>query len=185
MPTFVEEIQSVARSDDAELRRRLSDRIESVGDAVDVLEEWTEASRETHAELSSKYETAERMARDDVREATDEETAEALPTADLVAHPAVSDRTKRHLGEYATKLSAFEDEERSYEGARGELLAALGAELALYERLLGDLGAGETTVRDAQREIAQFAREETPGGPGVTATDAVLESTADGESGSK
>ena len=180
MPTFVEAVQSVAPGDDAELGRRLSERVETVGEAVGVLERWTEESRETHAELASKYETAEGMARDDVREATSEETAEALSAEDLVSHPAVTDKTKRLLSEYSTKLYVFLDEERSYEDARTELLDAIGDELALYERLLGELDAGETSVRDAQRELARFAREETLGGPSVTAADVILESDVDG-----
>jgi hypothetical protein len=179
MPTFVAEIQSVAPDDHAELRRRLSERIETVGDAVGLLEEWTEASHETHAELSSKYETAKNLARDDVREATSEETAAALSAADLVSHPAVSDRTKRQLSEYATKLHAFLDEERSYEGARGELLDALGAELALYERLTAELGIDAASVRDAQQAIARFARDGSLGGADTTAADVLLESAAE------
>jgi hypothetical protein len=178
MPTFVEEIQSVAQGDDAEFRRRLSDRIETVGDAIAVLEEWTESSRETHAELSSKYDTAKTLARDEIREATGAD-AEDVPAEDLVSHSAVTDRTKQLLSEYSTKLCVFLDEERSYEGARGELLDALGAELALYERLSGELGDDATSVRDAQEAIARFAREETPGRASRTATDVLLESGVD------
>lgn len=181
MPTFVEEVQSVAQGDDAELGRRLSDRIETVGDAIAVLEEWTEESRETHAELSSKYDTAKTLARDEIREATggDDETAESIPPEDLVSHAAVSDRTKQLLSEYSTKLYVFLDEEQSYEGARGELLDALGAELALYERLTTELGTDAASVRDAQQAIARFARDGSLGGANTTAADVLLESTAE------
>lgn len=186
MPTFVEEIQSVGRDGDAEFRRRLADRVETVGEAVGLLEEWTETSRETHAELSSKYETAKSLARDEIREATSED-ADDVPAEELVAHPAVGDRTKQHLSEYSTKLYVFLDEERSYEGARGQLLDALGDELDLYERLSTELGTGVTSVRDAQQAVARFARDDAPGRATATATDVLLEAGIDGvddESGS-
>jgi hypothetical protein len=176
MPTFVAEIQSVA--DETDFERHISERIETVGDAVAVLEDWTEASRETRTELASKYDTAKSLARGEVAEATDEDAAE-LPAEELLTHPAVSDATKRRLREYSTKLYVFLDEERSYEGAREELLAALDAELSLYKRLLSEVG-GETTIRDGQQAIARFAREAAPGGSTQTATEVLLESTVDG-----
>lgn len=175
MPTFAEEVQSVGPDDTATLRRRVSARVETVGEAVSVLEEWTEASHETQAELSSKYDTAKSIARDEIRDAGTGEEADALPPEDLLTHPAVSDRTKQSLGEYGTKLQVFLDEERSYEGARERLRNALGAELSFYERLLNDFGRG-ATVRDAQQAIARFAREETLGPANQTATDVLLES---------
>lgn len=176
MSTFVAEIQSVA--DAADFERRVSERIETVGEAIAVLEDWTEASRETRTELSSKYDTAKSLARDEVGDATDED-ADGLAAEDLLTHPAVSDATKQRLREYSTKLFVFLDEERSYESAREELLTALDAELTLYERLLRDIG-GATGVRDAQQAIARFAREETPGSATQTATDVLLESAVDG-----
>ena len=179
MPTFAAEVQSVAPEDVPKLRRRIADRVEAVGDAVGVLESWTEDSDQTRAELASKYDTAKSLARDEIREATDED-ADALAPADLLTHPAVSEKTKRTLSEYSTKLHAFLDEERSYGEAREELRTALAGELSLYQRLLGDLGT-DTTVRDAQAAIARFAREESLGSPDQTATDVLLESavTAD------
>ena len=197
MPTFVEEIQSVARGDTSELERRLADRIETVASAVGVLEEWTEASHETRTELSSKYDTAKSLARDEIRDANPDEDAdtvepcsttprshahedaEALSPEELVSHPAVSEQTKRLLSEYSTKLLVFLDEERSYEGAREELRDALGAELSLYERLLGELGTDVAVVRNAQQEIARLAREETLGPANVTAADVLLESAVE------
>lgn len=183
MPTFVDEIQSVASDDAVELRRRIADRVEAVSDAVGVLESWTEESDETRAELASKYDTAKSLARDEIRDAADTEAddADALAPADLVTHPAVSDDTKRRLSEYGTKLHAFLDEERSYGAARERLRTALADELSLYQRLLEDLET-RATVRNAQEAIARFAREETPGPPNHTATDVLLESaSADGE----
>jgi predicted nucleic acid-binding Zn-ribbon protein len=182
MPTFVEEIQSVARGDTSELQRRLADRIETVGSAVGVLEEWTEASQETRTELSSKYDTAKSLARDEISDANPDENPEALSPEKLVSHPAVSEQTKRLLSEYSTKLLVFLDEERSYEGAREELRDALGAELSLYERLLSELGTGVASVRNAQAEIARLAREETLGPANVTAADVLLESAVEEES---
>jgi len=177
MPTFVAEIQSVA--DGTDFERRISERIETVGDAVAVLEDWTEASRETRTELASKYDTAKSLARDEVAEATGEDADDAdLPAEELLTHPAVAEATKRRLREYSTKLYAFLDEERSYEGAREELLTALDAELTLYQRLLSEVGAG-ATVRDGQQAIARFAREEAPGSPTQTATEVLLESAVD------
>ena len=181
MPTFVETIQSVGRGDVPEFGRRVSARIETVDDAVGVLEKWTESSRETRAELSSKYETAKTLARDEIRDATADDDAASLPAEELLAHPAVSERTKRRLSEYSTKLYVFLDEERSYGGAREQLLNALGAELSLYERLLGELDTGATSVRDAQHQIARFAREETLGSASTTAADVLLESAVDEE----
>lgn len=178
MTTFVETVQSVGPDDVAGLRRKIADRIETVGEAVGVLEDWTDESDQTRAELVSKYDTAKSLARDEVRDATDEdavEDADALAPEDLLTHPAVSDRTKRRLSEYGTKLHAFLDEERSYEGARERLRTALGEELSLYQGLLADLG-GETSVRDAQQALARFAREGTPGPEGATATDVLLDS---------
>lgn len=182
MPTFVEEIQSVARGDVLQLRQRLTDRIETVGDAIGVLEEWTEASHETRAELSSKYDTAKSLARDEIRDAEPDENADALSPEELVSHPAVTDQTKQLLSEYSTKLYVFLDEEQSYEQAREELRNALAGELSLYEGLLGEIGADAVSVRNAQQQIARFAREETPGPPNVTAADVLLESTLDEES---
>ncbi|WP_134670831.1 hypothetical protein [Halorussus marinus] len=177
MPTFVAEIQSVG--DPADFRRRIAERIETVGDAVAVLEDWTESSRETRTELASKYDTAKSLARDEVAEDGDgEDDAADLPAEDLLTHPAVSDGTKRRLREYSTKLYVFLDEERSYEGAREELLTALDAELGLYRRLLEAVGADET-VRDGQAAIARFARETAPGSPTQTATELLLESAVD------
>ena len=174
MPTFVDEVQSVPPDDVPNLRRRIADRVEEVSEAVGVLESWTDESGETRAELASKYDTAKSLARDEIREETDGD-ADALAPEDLLTHPAVSDDTKRLLGEYGTKLHAFLDEERSYGEARENLRTALARELSLYERLLEDLGT-DATVRDAQRAIARFAREETLGPPNHTATDVLLES---------
>lgn len=195
MPTFVEEVQSVAADDAPEFRRRVSARIEAVDEAVGVLETWTGASRETRAELASKYETAKSLARDEIREASavggdadlasdsdsesdDQSTVtdpEAIPPEDLLAHPDVTEDTKQRLREYSTKLHAFLDEEQSYEGAREQLRVALEAELGLYQRLLSDLDVGTASVRDAQAALARFARLETPGPPNVTATDVLLD----------
>lgn len=175
MTTFVERVQSIADGDAAELESRVSDRVDTVGDAIGVLESWTEESHQTRAELSSKYETAKTLARDEIHEATGED-AEDLPAEELLTHSAVTDQTKQLLGEYGTKLFAFLDEEQSYEGARDELMTALGAELTLYQRLLADLETGATSVRNAQHELARFAREETPGPPTVTAADVLLKS---------
>jgi vacuolar-type H+-ATPase subunit I/STV1 len=182
MPTFVDEIQSVAPGDAPTLRRQIADRVEAVSDAVGVLESWTEESDETRAELASKYDTAKSLARDEIREAADTDAAaeaddaDALAPEDLLTHPAVSEKTKRLLSEYSTRLHAFLDEERSYGEAREELRTALADELSLYQDLLDGLGTG-AAVQDAQAAIARFAREETPGPPNQTATDVLLEST--------
>lgn len=186
MPTFVEEVQLVGADDAPEFRRRVSARIESIGDAVGVLEAWTEESRETRTELASKYETVKSLARDEIRDAAGDEEADsdadAISPADLLSHPDVTAGTKQRLREYSTKLHAFLDEEQSYESAREELRAALGAELTLYERLLADIETGTTTVRGAQAAIARFARSETPGPANVTATDVLLDAAVGDES---
>ena len=184
MPTFVEELQSVAAGDDPEFRRRTAARIEAVGDAIGVLETWTEQSRETRAELASKYETAKSLARDEVRDADANAGGDApdeIPPADLLSHSDVTDDTKRRLREYSTKLHAFLDEEQSYGDARERLRTAVEAELHLYERLLADLETGIVSVRDAQAAVARFAREETPGPANATATDVLLDVEGDEE----
>ncbi|WP_135828690.1 hypothetical protein [Halorussus halobius] len=180
MPTFVEAVQSVAADDAPEFRRRTSARIEAVGDAVGVLESWTERSRETRTELVSKYETVTSLARDEIRESGansegDDPDPDEIPAADLLSHPDVTEDTKRRLREYSTKLHAFLDEEQSYGDAREELRAALEAELRLYQRLLAALETGDCSVRDAQAAVARFAREETPGPATATATDVLLD----------
>ena len=191
MPTFVEEVQSVAAGDDPEFRRRTAARVEAVGDAIGVLETWTEQSRETRTELASKYETAKSLARDEIREAgaesggtgsdsADGDAPDEIPPADLLDHADVTEDTKRRLREYSTKLHAFLDEEESYGGARERLRTAVEAELGLYERLLTDLETGACSVRDAQAAVARFAREETPGGANATATDLLLDVEGDG-----
>lgn len=184
MPTFVEELQSVAAGDDPEFRRRTAARIEAVGDAIGVLETWTERSRETRTELVSKYETAKSLARDEIREggaeSADGDAPDAIRPADLLDHADVTDDTKRRLREYSTKLHAFLDEEESYGGARERLRTAVEAELHLYERLLADLETGACSVRDAQAAVARFAREETPGPANATATDVLLDVESDG-----
>lgn len=179
MPTFVEDVQAIDDGNAAEFGRLLAGRIEALGEALDRLEAWTEASRETRAELSSKYETAKSFARDEIREATDEAGVEDIPTEELLDHPAVGDQTKDQLREYSTKLFVYLDEEQSYGEARAELLSQLDAELDLYKRLLGEVETGETSVRAAQRAIAAFARDETLGPANRTAVDVVLESSVD------
>lgn len=173
MPTFVESLQSVASDDTPELRRRIADRVEAVGEAVGVLESWTDESDETRAELVARYDTAKSLARDEIRDGS-EDDADSLAPEDLLSHPAVSENTKRTLSEYGTKLHAFLDEERSYGAAREELRTALAGELSLYERLLDALD-GDATVRDAQQAVARFAREDSPGAPNRTATDVLLD----------
>lgn len=184
MPTFVEEIQAVEDGNAAEFGRRLADRVETLGEALDLLEAWTEASRETRAELSSKYETAKTLARNEIEGATDDADAEALAAEDLLDHPAVNDQTKRRLREYSTKLFVYLDEEQSYGEARTELVRSLDAELGLYKRLLTELDRGGASVRDAQQRIARFARE-TIGPPNRTAADVVLESATETEGDSE
>ncbi|MFC4551350.1 MULTISPECIES: hypothetical protein [Halorussus] len=179
MTTFVEDVRAIPDGDAAALTRRLTERIETIGEALDLLEEWTEASRTTRTELASQYEAAKTLARDEIREATGE-SAEDLPAEDLLDHPAVDDQTKRRLREYSTKLFVYLDEESSYGEARSELLRSLGDELDLYKRLLPELESGETSVGDARERIAAFAREEI-GPDDSTAADVVLESTPDAE----
>ncbi|NEU56840.1 hypothetical protein [Halorussus sp. MSC15.2] len=177
MPTFVERIQTVEDGNVAEFGRQLADRIETLGDALELLEEWTEASRETRAELSSKYDTAKTLARDEIRDATDED-ADSLPAEDLLDHPAVNDQTKQRLREYSTKLFVYVNEEQSYGEARTEVVRSLDAELDLYKHLLPELQSGATSVADAQQKIARFAREDI-GPPNRTAADVLLESAVE------
>ena len=181
MPTFVEEVQAVEDDNVAAFGRRLADRVETLGEALDLLEEWTESSRDTGTELSSKYETAKQLARDEIRDASDDD-ADDIPAEDLLDHPAVSDQTKERLREFSTKLHVFLDEERSYGEARSELARSLDAELDLYKNLLAELQAGDTGVDDARQAIARFAREVALGPPNRTAADVLLESAVDGES---
>jgi DNA replication initiation complex subunit (GINS family) len=184
MPTFVEAIQTVEDSNVAEFTRRLADRVETLDEAMGLIADWTEASRETQAELVSKYETAKRLARDEVESATDEANARDLAAEDLLDHPAVDDQTKRRLREYSTKLFVYLDEEESYGEARTELLRSLDAELDLYKDLLTALQREDASVRDAQRRIAAFARE-TLGPPNRTAADVVIESRTEAEAESE
>lgn len=194
MPTFVEEVQSVADGNAAEFSRLLGERIESLGEALGLLEDWTEASRETRTELTSKYDSAKNLARDEIRDATDDTapTDETVQTNDtdptdpddlsaeeLLDHPAVGERTKERLREYSTKLFIYLDEESAYGEARTELVRALDAELGLYKHLLPELERGETSVQDAQQQIARFAREETLGPPNKTGADVLLESAVE------
>ncbi|WP_137287054.1 hypothetical protein [Halorussus salinisoli] len=181
MPTFVEEIQTVEDGNATEFSRRLADRIETLGKALDLLEAWTEASRETRTELSSKYDTAKTLARNEIQGANDDADADGLPPEELLDHPAVNDQTKQRLREYSTKLFVYLDEEQSYGEARTELARALDAELDLYKHLLSELETGETGVEDAQQAIARFARDETLGPPNRTAADVLLESAVDAE----
>jgi hypothetical protein len=180
MPTFVEAVQTV--EDAAELRRRLAERIEVIGEALDLLESWTEESRDTQTELASKYDTAKQLARDEIRTASDDgdEAAEELSAVDLLDHPAVDDGTKERLQEYSTKLSVYLNREESYGAARSALLGALDTELDLYARLLPELESGETSVPAARERIARFARDDALGPPNRTAADVVLEADVDG-----
>lgn len=181
MTTFVDAVQTVADGNQAEFGRRLAKRIDTLGEALDLLEAWSEESRETHAELSSKYDTAKTLARDELREATENADAERIPAEDLLDHPKVSDRAKQRLREYSTKLFVYLDEEVSYGEARKELLRALDAELDLYKRLLPRVESGEISVKQAQEQIARFAREDAPGPANETAADLVLKSAVDDE----
>lgn len=192
MPTFVEEVQSVADDNPAELGRLVGDRIERLGEALSLLEDWTEESRETRTELASKYESAKSLARDEIRDASDDsgdgfesDSADPdpadIPTEDLLDHPAVGERTKRRLREYSTKLYVYLDEERAYGEARTELARALDAELGLYGDLLPELERGETGVRDAQQAIARLGREQALGPANRTAADVLLESETERE----
>lgn len=176
MPTFVEAVQAV--EDPGAFRRLLAERIDALGEALDMLESWTESSRETQTELASKYDAAKRLARDEIRAATDD-AADELAAVDLLDHPAVDDGTKRRLQEYSTKLSTHLNEAESYGAARSALLGALDDELDLYARLLTDLDAGETTVAAARERVARFAREGAPGPPNRTAADVVLDAGVD------
>ncbi|UPV74543.1 hypothetical protein M0R89_00390 [Halorussus limi] len=177
MPTFVEEVQTI--TDAGELRRRLADRIDALGDALDLLETWTEESRETQTELASKYDTAKQLARDEIRNAADGEDPSDISAVDLLDHAAVDDQTKRRLQEYSTKLSVYLNEEESYGAARSALLGALDDELDLYGRLLPELETGETTPEEARQRIARFARDDALGPPNRTAADVVLEAEID------
>lgn len=181
MPTFIEEVQTIEDGNAAEFSQRLSDRIETLGDALDLLEEWTGESRETRAELASKYDTAKTFARNEIRDVADDADVKNLPAEDLLDHPAVNKQTKQRLREYSTKLFVFLDEENSYGEARTELLHALDAELDLYRHLLPEIENGVTSVKDAQQQIARFAREETLGPENQTATDVLLASAVDTE----
>jgi hypothetical protein len=197
MPTFVESVQAVEES--PELRRRLAERIDAIGEALDLLESWTEESRDAQTELASQYDAAKRLARDEIRSARDasgggggesveesgrvEESFDAdpeqIPAVDLLDHPAVADQTKDRLREYSTKLSVYLNREESYGAARSALIEALDAELDLYADLLSELETGESSAADAHRRIAAFAREETPGPANRTAADVVLEAEVD------
>ncbi len=191
MPTFVEAVQTV--SDPAELRRRLAERIDAIGEALDLLESWTEESRDTQTELASQYDAAKRLARDEIRSARDDsdgegrksesadgsEDPEDIPAVDLLDHPAVADQTKDRLREYSTKLSVYLNREESYGAARSALIGALDAELDLYAALLPELETGEASAADAHRRIAAFARDEAPGPANRTAADVVLEAEVD------
>jgi len=178
MPTFVEEVQSVADGNAAECSRLLGERIESLAEALGLLEDWTEASRETRTELASKYESAKSLARGEIRDATesDDTDLDDLSAEELLDHPAVGERTKQRLREYSTKLYVYLDEESAYGEARTELVRALDAELDLYKRLLPELERGRTGVREAQQQLARFARAETLGPPDKTGVDVLLES---------
>ena len=180
MPTFVEEVQSVADGNAAECSRLLDERIESLAEALGLLEDWTEASRETRTELTSKYDSAKSLARDEIRDATasasGDTDADDLSAEELLDHPAVGERTKQRLREYSTKLYVYLDEESAYGEARTELVRALDAELDLYKRLLPELERGRTGVREAQQQLARFARAETLGPPDKTGVDVLLES---------
>ena len=178
MPTFVEEVQSVADGNAAECSRLLGERIESLAEALGLLEDWTEASRETRTELTSKYDSAKSLARDEIRDATesDDTDLDDLSAEELLDHPAVGERTKQRLREYSTKLYVYLDEESAYGEARTELVRVLDAELDLYKRLLPELECGRTGVREAQQQLARFARAETLGPPNETGVDVLLES---------
>ncbi|WP_135826042.1 hypothetical protein [Halorussus ruber] len=185
MPTFVEEVQLIASDNAAELSRRLGDRVETLGEALSLLEDWTEESRETRTELASKYESAKDLARDEIRDhdAPDPEDRDPgdIPTEDLLDHPAVSERTKQRLAEYSTKLYVYLDEESAYGEARTELARALDTELELYGDLLPALDRGAVSVRDAQQQIARLAREQDLGPANQTAADVLLESAVEEE----
>ncbi|USZ68348.1 hypothetical protein NGM10_01080 [Halorussus salilacus] len=178
MPTFVEAIQSVESV--PEFSRRLSDRVETVGEAVDALEAWIRESRATHEDLLAEYEAVKSHARDEIRRETDE-SVEDVPAEELLDHPAVSEATKERLGESGTKLFAYLDAADSYGDARAELLGGLTAELELYEDLLSGVSAGETSVAEAKQRIARFARTDAVGPANRTAADVILESTDGGE----
>ena len=179
MPTFVESVQSVDPDDVVGVERRLERRIERLGRALDRLEAWTATSRDARSELTSKYETAKSLARTEIEAASDDGDADGLSAEALLDHPAVADRTKDRLREYSTKLYVYLDEEQSYVEARAELIEALTAELDLYERLLSELAAGETSVRSVQRAVAAFARDESPGSAARTAVDVILDAPVD------
>ncbi|UPW00579.1 hypothetical protein M0R88_00400 [Halorussus gelatinilyticus] len=194
MPTFVESVRTV--EDPAELRRRLAERIDAIGEALDLLESWTEESRDAQTELASQYDAAKRLARDEIRSARDasegengsgieaeeadaREDPEEIPAVDLLDHPAVADQTKDRLREYSTKLSVYLNREESYGAARSTLIGALDAELDLYADLLAELESGEASAADAHRRITAFAREDAPGPENRTAADVVLEAEVD------
>jgi hypothetical protein len=179
MPTFVEEVQSVADGNAPECSRLLGERVESLAEALGLLEDWTEASRETRTELTSKYESAKSLARDEIGDASDDADPDDLSAEELLDHPAVGERTKQRLREYSTKLYVHLDEESAYGEARAELVRALDAELDLYKRLLPELERGRTGVRDAQQQIARFARSETLGPPNKTGADILLQSAVE------
>ncbi|WP_276300934.1 hypothetical protein [Halorussus lipolyticus] len=178
VPTFVERVQSVATDNPTELGRVVGERVETLGEALELLEDWTEESRETRTELASKYESAKDLARDEIRDASDDDDRDPddIPTEDLLDHPAVSDHTKQRLAEYSTKLYVYLDEESAYGEARTELARALDAELELYADLLPALESGTISVRDAQQQIARLGREQNLGPPNQTAADVLLES---------
>jgi hypothetical protein len=181
MPTFVEEIQSVADGNTAEFSRLLGERVESLAEALGLLEDWTESSRETRTELTSKYNSAKDLARDEIRDANQDTDPDDLSAEELLDHPEVGERTKERLREYSTKLFVYLDEESAYGEARTELVRALDAELSLYKNLLPELDRGGTSVQDAQQQIARFAREEPLGPPNKTGVDVLLESGVETE----
>jgi hypothetical protein len=184
MPTFVEDVQSIGDENGAELARRLGDRVETLGEALSLLEDWTEESRETRTELTSKYESAKDLARDEIRDASEGNSGsdpDDIPTEDLLDHPAVSEHTKQRLAEYSTKLYVYLDEESAYGEARTELARALDAELGLYGDLLPALDRGAVSVRDAQQQIARLASEQDLGPANQTAADVLLESAVEEE----
>ncbi|WP_158058238.1 hypothetical protein [Halorussus halophilus] len=181
MVTFVEEVQAVEDGNVEQFDQRLAERIEAVTEAVEYLEEWTESTEETRAELTSKYEMAKTFARNEIRAADDDADAESVPATELLDHPAVSEQTRENLSEYSTKLAVFFDEEQSYREARQAILDAVTAELDLYNDVLLELDSGESSVTDAKQRIARFARDGSIGPANKTAVDIVLDSDADEE----
>ncbi|WP_158059569.1 hypothetical protein [Halorussus halophilus] len=179
MATFVERVQVVGSESTVEFDQLLASRIEAVGTAISIIEDWLDSSVDERTELLSKFEMVKQFARSEIQATTNESDVMELSATALLDHPAVSEQSKANLREYSTKLAVFIDEEQSYRDAREQIMDDVTAELELYTDLLDEMALGTVTVADAQAQIARFAHHESVGPSNKTAVDIVLESTTD------